>query len=113
MPFLPADLAARLRSGLRSGEAAIACTEAGSAIPVLGLWPLAALATVEAFLKGGTNLAVHAALGRVTWRPVVFPAAELIDIDDRESLVEAEGRLAATIEAGGPIPGDCDFGAPR
>ena len=95
MPFLPGDLVARLSEGLGEREAAIAMSADQRIVPVLGLWPLAALEAVEQALRGGGTLAVRAVLDRIAWRAIEFPAADLADIDDPAALAAAEARIAA------------------
>ena len=95
MPFLPDDLVERLSDGLARDEAAIAATPDGSLVPVLGLWPLSALEPVEEVLIGGGGLSVRAALDRIAWHSVEFPADALTDIDDPAALEAAEARIAA------------------
>lgn len=95
MPFLPSDLVERLGNGLGDDKAAIATSPGGRAVPVLGLWPLAAREPIERALQDGRDLAVHAMLDRIGWRGVDFPAADLADIDDPAALATAEARIAA------------------
>lgn len=95
MPFLPADLVARLRVGLVRSEAAIATSAEGRTVPVLGLWPLSALEPVEQVLRGGDTLAVNAVLDLIEWRGVELPGEALADIDDPAALAAAEARIAA------------------
>lgn len=95
MPFLPLDLVARLSDGLGGDEAAIARSPDGRTVPVLGLWPLSALETIEQFLRCEANLSVRAVLDRVAWRGIGFSAEELADIDDPAALALAEARIAA------------------
>ncbi len=95
MPFLPADLVARLRVGLVRSGAAIATSAEGRTVPVLGLWPLSALEPVEQVLRGGDTLAVNAVLDLIEWRGVELPGEALADIDDPAALAAAEARIAA------------------
>ena len=95
MPFLPGNLVARLSDGLGPDEAAIATSTDGRAVPVLGLWPLGALEPIECALREGGDLSVRRLLGRIEWRGVVFPAADLADVNDPAALAVAEARIAA------------------
>lgn len=96
MPFLPDDLVERLSEGLKQDEAAIAAAPDGSLVPVLGLWPLSALEPIEQVLiGGGGGRSVRAALDRIAWHSVEFPADALTDIDDPAALAAAEVRIAA------------------
>lgn len=65
-PFAPRDLAARLMAASR-GDAIVCARSARGPEPLFALWPVSALARVEAALAHG-DLAVHrlaAAIGRV------------------------------------------------
>ncbi len=52
-PFLPPDLAVRLRSAVAAGAPAALAASFGRAHPVCALWPVARRGDLEAFLRGG------------------------------------------------------------
>ena len=53
-PFLPADLVAKLKAGLATSRIALAAS-GGELQPVIGLWPVALAADLEAALRSGTR----------------------------------------------------------
>jgi molybdenum cofactor guanylyltransferase len=56
IPFLPADLAARLGAARRAAGAAVACAASRGRIhPVVALWPAALAGALEAALGAGTR----------------------------------------------------------
>lgn len=95
MPFLPTDLVDRLSLELAASDAAIVIEPDDRTIPVLGLWPIAALGRIEQVLRANGNLSVRALLDQIQWRGIDFPADTLADVDDLAALAAAEARIAA------------------
>ncbi len=100
-PFLPLDLAVRLRAGLESEGAEIACASSGGRLhPLFGLWPVALAGALRQALLGEGVRRVRDWLARRRTAVVAF-AAEPIDpffnLNRPEDLAVAE-RLVATEE---------------
>ena len=96
-PFLPRDLVAMLREGMRAGIFDLACAGSGGRThPVFGLWPLALREDLRAALASGVRKVDQWTAGyRLV--EVEFPAAPIdpfFNANRPEDLAEAE-RLAA------------------
>lgn len=96
-PFLPRDLVAALRDGMRQGIYDLACAASdGRAHPVFGLWPLTLRGDLRQALEGGVRK-VDQWTGRYRLIEVEFPAAPVdpfFNANRPEDLEEAE-RLVA------------------
>lgn len=78
-PFLPQDLAERLESALRGGDARIALARsAGELHPVIGLWSIDLAGDLEATLRSGARK-VRAWAARHGAVPVDFPLLRVGD----------------------------------
>ena len=92
-PFLPRDLVAALRDGMREGAYQLACAASdGRAHPVFGLWPLALREDLRQALVGGLRK-VDQWTGRYRLIEVEFPAAPVdpfFNANRPEDLAEAE-----------------------
>ena len=92
-PFLPRDLVAALRDGIREGAYQLACAASdGRAHPVFGLWPLALREDLRQALVGGLRK-VDQWTGRYRLIEVEFPAAPVdpfFNANRPEDLAEAE-----------------------
>jgi molybdenum cofactor guanylyltransferase len=92
-PFLPRDLVAALRDGMREGAYQLACAASdGRAHPVFGLWPLALREDLRQALIGGLRK-VDQWTGRYRLIEVEFPAAPVdpfFNANRPEDLAEAE-----------------------
>ena len=92
-PFLPRDLVAALRDGMREGGYQLACAASdGRAHPVFGLWPLALREDLRQALVGGLRK-VDQWTGRYRLIEVEFPAAPVdpfFNANRPEDLAEAE-----------------------
>jgi len=72
-PFIPRDLLARLRAGMKgSGSVAIA-TSAGRRHPVIGLWPASIREPLVDFLDRSASPSMMEFLGGLDWATVDFP----------------------------------------
>jgi len=92
-PFLPRDLVAGLRDGMREGPYDLACAASeGRAHPVFGLWPLALRADLRDALEEGLRK-VDQWTGRHRLIEVEFPAVPVdpfFNANRPEDLEEAE-----------------------
>jgi len=96
-PFLPRDLVAALRDGLRQGHYDLACAASdGRAHPVFGLWPLALRAELRHALLSGIRK-VDQWTGQYRLIEVEFPAAPIDPFfnANRPEDLEAAERLVA------------------
>lgn len=91
-PFLPCDLVARLMLAGDGAEASAA--SGGRDHPTAALWPVAALARVEAALAGDERRLRHvlAARARAEFAGEIDP---FFNLNTPEDLTEAEGHLRA------------------
>lgn len=83
-PFLPHDLAARLAEALTNADIAIAA-DSERAHPVIGLWPVALAARLEADLRGGTR-AMHRWLSQFHVAEVCFDVRHFRNINTAQDL---------------------------
>jgi len=92
-PFLPRDLVAALREGMREGGYQLACAASdGRAHPVFGLWPVSLRDDLRHALVGGLRK-VDQWTGRYRLIEVEFPAAPVdpfFNANRPEDLAEAE-----------------------
>ncbi len=96
-PFLPHDLAARLRAG--RGDAAIACATSGGRLhPVVGLWRVVLADALAERLAAGERKAEtflrHAGLAEVAFGPASDGGDPFANVNTPEDLAAAERRLA-------------------
>lgn len=75
-PFFPADLVVRLAEALQSPDDASLAQSDGRLHPVVGLWPLSALPSLDAWLRNPPTLKVRAFLDTLPTRQVPFAAIE-------------------------------------
>lgn len=59
-PFIPADLAAQMRTGIGDAEAAVATSHNGEDHPTVALWRASLAGELAAWLKAGTERSVRA-----------------------------------------------------
>ncbi|WP_117191271.1 molybdenum cofactor guanylyltransferase MobA [Rhizobium terrae] len=96
-PFLPADLAERLRAETGEPDTIVITASDGRNHPVFGLWPLSIADDLETWLSGPDNRRIKAFLQRHRLATVEFPMVEtpqgLLDpffnINTPEELAEA------------------------
>ncbi len=96
-PFLPPDLAARLRAG--RGDAAVACASSGGRLhPVVGLWRAALADVVAARLAAGERKVElflrHAGLAEVAFGSGADGGDPFANVNTPDDLAAAERRLA-------------------
>jgi molybdopterin-guanine dinucleotide biosynthesis protein A len=95
-PFLPRDLAARLRMAVRDPGDSIIAARGGRRHPVVGLWPIGCRDRLEAALRQGLRK-VEAWTERVDARVVSFdeaPANPFFNVNTPDDLATARGLLA-------------------
>jgi molybdopterin-guanine dinucleotide biosynthesis protein A len=95
-PFLPRDLAARLRMAVRDPGDSIIAARGGRRHPVVGLWPIGCRDRLEAALRQGLRK-VEAWTERVDARVVSFDDATadpFFNVNTPDDLATARGLLA-------------------
>lgn len=90
MPFLPADLPARLQAAIGEAGAALAASE-GRIHPVCGLWRGDRLAGLDGYLASGRRSMIGFA-EQVGYVPVELPVEACFNINTPADLATAESR---------------------
>ncbi|MCM2292923.1 molybdenum cofactor guanylyltransferase [Allorhizobium sp. BGMRC 0089] len=75
-PFLPANLAERLKRGVDSVDSVVLAASGGRVHPVIGLWPLSLQAEIENWLDKPENRKLMVFLERCSVQNVIFPDVE-------------------------------------
>jgi molybdenum cofactor guanylyltransferase len=97
-PYLPLDLASRLKMAMRrtGADIAIARDEQRSH-PVIGLWPLSLADTLAKDLANGTR-AIHSWLVQFHVCEVGFATGQFQNINTHAQLLEADGKSAVSLK---------------
>ncbi|MBO0903177.1 NTP transferase domain-containing protein [Jiella sonneratiae] len=91
-PFLPADLAARLAAP--AAQTPVIVRFSGVRQPAVGLWPVAVLPALTAWLDDGRPLAIRAFLDTIGHQEVAIPASPSAPGGDPFFNVNSPGELA-------------------
>jgi len=103
LPFLPAELAARLAAGIDGPDTIVFAEGPSGRAPLCALWPLSAAPRLSAFLAGGTDRRVGAFLAGertrgVTFAPIAVGGATVdpfFNINTPDDLAKAAELVAA------------------
>jgi molybdopterin-guanine dinucleotide biosynthesis protein A len=96
-PFLPHDLAARLRAAVQGPDDSVMVARQGRLHPVIGLWPVSSRDRLEMAVRKEGLRKVEAWTDRVSTRVVSFDEASadpFFNVNTADDLAAARDRLA-------------------